>query len=69
VFGGIGGEQNNEDRSKIYVCDIKTGEIKFTYDELYFGIYSTPIIYKNICIVAGLDKCLHAFDINNGKQI
>ncbi|MCF7843923.1 PQQ-binding-like beta-propeller repeat protein [Candidatus Gracilibacteria bacterium] len=69
IFGGIGGDAEDEDKSKIYVCDIKTGKIKYTYNELYFGVYSSPVVYKNIVIISSLDKCIHAFNIENGKQI
>ncbi|OGG62199.1 hypothetical protein A3C87_01250 [Candidatus Kaiserbacteria bacterium RIFCSPHIGHO2_02_FULL_49_34] len=69
IFGGIGGDHEDSERGAIYVCDIKTGEPRFTYTDLHFGIYSTPIVYKNIIIVTSLDKIIHAFDVGTGKSV
>ncbi|OGG61396.1 hypothetical protein A3C87_00210 [Candidatus Kaiserbacteria bacterium RIFCSPHIGHO2_02_FULL_49_34] len=67
IFGGIGGNEQNDGRSTVYVCDIKTGHIRAQYNDLYFGIYSTPMLYKNLVIVTGLDKCIHAFHRDTGE--
>lgn len=69
IFGGIGGDSANESKSSIYVCDIKTGSVLARYMDLYFGIYSTPVMYKNLVIVSSLDKCIHAFDVNTGQSV
>lgn len=69
IFGGIGWGIDNEEKSKIYVCDIRSGKLKYTYDEINFGIYSIPIIFNDLVIITSIDKCVHAFNINNGKQV
>ena len=69
VFGGIGGDEMHGSRSAVYVCDIKTGHIRAQYNDIYFGIYSTPVVYKDLVIVTSLDKCIHAFQRDTGKAV
>ncbi|MBI2108968.1 MAG: AMMECR1 domain-containing protein [Parcubacteria group bacterium] len=58
IFGNFEG--------KLYVVDIKTGHEVFSY-QAEFGIYSTPVIYKDNIYFSSLDKHLYSINLDTQK--
>jgi len=50
----------------LYVVDIKTGQKLFTY-KAEFGIYSTPLVYKDNVYFSSFDKHLYCVNLKNGE--
>ncbi|MBI2048197.1 MAG: PQQ-binding-like beta-propeller repeat protein [Parcubacteria group bacterium] len=55
IFGNFEG--------KLYIVDVETGKEIFSY-QAEFGIYSTPVIYKNNVIFSALDKCVYSVNLD-----
>ena len=48
----------------LYVLDLSNGNLVHAF-ETSFGIYSTPLVYKNTVIVGSLDKYVYCFDLDS----
>lgn len=56
LFGSFDGQ--------LYIVDIRTGKIIHTH-QTEFGIYSTPIVYKDNVYFTSLDKRLYSINLKN----
>lgn len=68
VTGEAMGKEKVE-QAYLYAFDAHTGKRRWVYDGLRFGSYSTPLIFRSMVYVTGLDAHLHGVSIENGQCI
>lgn len=67
VFSGSKNKEDEDEESKLFICDIKTGETLTVCKGIGFQIFGVPVIYNDMVIVASLDKRVRAFWLNSGE--
>ena len=67
VFSGLKNKNNEDEKSGLFICNIKTGDIISKCLGIGFQIFGTPIIYTDTVIVTSLDKHIRSFYLNDGE--
>ncbi|MCX6757085.1 MAG: PQQ-binding-like beta-propeller repeat protein [Candidatus Nomurabacteria bacterium] len=67
IFSGFTNKDNEDEKSELFICNIKTGDIISKCFGIGFQIFGTPVIYTDTVIVTSLDKHIRAFYLNNGE--
>lgn len=67
VFSGFKKTDEEDEKSELFICNMKTGDIISACTEIGFQIFGMPGIYKDVVIVSSVDKHIRAFYINSGE--